>query len=134
MQSFQDLRHKARLSRKAAAEYFGVNLSTVNRWDNGRVDAPFAVKELLRCIAGELPDLSLRSCFVGWRFREDYIFTPEGEKFTPEDIREITLMRSRIMNMEREIRQLEKKVLDLTPAGETIRDNVVKFPGLRTMN
>lgn len=132
MGKFQDLRHKARLSRQACADYLGVNLSTVNRWDNDRVKAPFAVQELLRVISGELPDLSLRSCFVGWRFREDFLITPEGEKYTAEDIREIRLLRSMINTLEVEVKKLNKQIIDLTPDGKPIQQtNVLKFPNRR---
>jgi DNA-binding XRE family transcriptional regulator len=131
---FQDLRQNAHLSRKAAADYLAVNLSTVNRWDNGKSKPPFAVCELLRCIAGELPDLSLRRCFSGWRFAEDYIYTPDGERYTPDDIKELFIIKQQLRAFRVEVRELKSEIKRLTPDGKPIMNsNVLKFPTPKTI-
>lgn len=129
---FQDVRHGSHLSRKAAAEYLGVDISTVNRWDNGKSKPPFAVLALLRVIGGELPELSLHKHFNGWRFADTYIITPNGEKFTPHDIQEIRHTREQAAAYRSEILQLQREVKRLTPDGQAIGDsNIIKFPAKR---
>ena len=127
--NFLDLRLNARLSRQACADYFRVNLSTVNRWDHNKVPAPFAVCELLRVIAGKFPALSRRSAFDGWSFGGDFVYTPEGDKYTPEDIKELFYLRQLVRFQRGDIRKLTEEVKNLTPDGKPImQSNVLKFP------
>jgi len=129
MTDFQTLRHNAHLSRAAAAEYLQVNLSTVNRSDNGKSKPPFAVLELLRLLAGGVPDLASRHAFAGWYFKQDYICTPEGEKFTAGDIEDIRFLKQINQANRVEISRLKAKIIELTPSGAAIDDtNVIKFP------
>lgn len=125
MDTFNNLRHNAHLSRAACADYFKVNLSTVNRWDNAVICAPFAVCELLRVIAGGLPALSLRSGFSGWSFGGEFIYSPEGEKFLPEDIKMIRIMHAQAAAYRSEIIELEKALYDKKERGQP--DNVISF-------
>lgn len=132
MNSFQDLRQNAHLSRSACADYLKVDLSTINRWDNGRSPAPFAVCELMKVVAGKLPQIALSSAFNGWTYQGEYLYTPEGDRFTAGDIRELFILRQQLRAYRVEVKELKTEINVLSKPKGITASNVVLFPQKKT--
>lgn len=122
-----------------AADFLKVDRSTVSRWRSGAVKLPHPVALLLHLMAGNPPAESKQKWFYGWKFNGDLFISPEGEKFTEGDIRSLRLMQAEIMGLNAEIRRLRSdndhlaaKLADLQEA-EKLPDNVIQFPGRRSM-
>ena len=129
---FESARHSARLSRAECADYLRVNISTVNRWNNGSTVAPFAVLELLRCVGGFIPAVSVcdRHDFIGFCYSGNKLVTDNGDMYTAGDIRSIKINDALIRALSVEIRQLKATIDKLeTPAP----DNVLQFPVRRSV-
>jgi hypothetical protein len=81
------------------------------------------------CLAGYVPSVGRRQSFKGWRFIDDYIYTPEGDKFTAADIRGIKLLYEQLRDHRVQIRQLNKKIEQLKENQKPApASNVVQFP------
>lgn len=137
MDDFKTLRFKAGLPDGYCRDFFKVHRTTVDRWDSGEVSPPESVRQCLLMLAGQFPEFAARSAFAGWRFVRDYLYSPSGERFTPEDIDGIRYQqnleqgqRAKIRQLERKIDTLQAQIDDLTPATP---DNVVLFPGVRAI-
>lgn len=125
---FKDLRQNAHLSRRACADYLQVDLSTINRYDNEKSPAPFAVCELLRVIAGYLPSLALTRNFEGWHYGGEYLYTPEGNRYTDKDIKSLPFLYDQLREQRKKIRELEKQINELTPSPSPVdNSNVIQF-------
>jgi len=121
---FQGLRFEAGFnSRKSVSEYLQVNLSTVSRWEAGEVKPPHAVVELLRMLGGYLPAIGRRDQWHGWRFDKEYLYTPNGDRYTAGDIMAVRTLYARLSNARADVLRLEKQLAAREPA----KTNVVQF-------
>lgn len=76
-EGFRELRLSCFLSQRAAADFLGVSVATVRRWDRGQRRVPWAVVRLLRL--KRLGDLgALAPAWDGWRLDGDALWSPEG--------------------------------------------------------
>jgi len=127
---FQELRFSAGFnSRQKVADYLQLNVSTVSRWESGNIEPPFSVIELMRMLAGKLPSVGRRQDWHNWTFQDEYLYTPNGDKFTQGDIMNIKTLYARLANSRAEIRQLNAKIEKLELS--TIKpdnSNVIAFP------
>lgn len=76
-EGFRELRLSCFLSQRATAEFLGVSVATVRRWDRGQRRVPWIVVRLLRLM--RLGDLgALAPAWDGWRLDGDALWSPEG--------------------------------------------------------
>ena len=83
---FLSARYAARMTTQEVADYLGISIRTVKRYEKtGK--APKSVIECLLMIGGYCPTFSRRNDFTGWRFGSGFLWSPEGDKFTSGDVR-----------------------------------------------
>lgn len=108
-------RPDARLDTEAAADWLGVNASTLRRWVRGRARIPRAVQMLVHLVAeGVAP--GLYPGWAGWAFRdrtgprgerETVLVDDNGEIWTPATLRtlrfDLACTQRRLARVEREV-------------------------------
>jgi hypothetical protein len=77
----------------------GVDLSTARRWKNGTSRIPMTARKLL---AGDLE--AFDPVWRGWTVKRGELVSPEGWIATPGEVRSIPLLRARISQLERMVR------------------------------
>lgn len=82
--SFYVSRRRAGLTTKAAAEMLDINERTIRNWEKGKSRIPYAAFRLMRVMAGyEFIDKR----WDGWSFFDGALWTPEGRRFEPHELR-----------------------------------------------
>lgn len=130
----------ARITRTQAAEFLGVDTSTIRRMLNGTTKPKRAYVQALNMLAGFAPVMSRRDkAFKNWRFHSGKLWTDEGMGFTAAEIRSIWHVDQLLQGQKKQIRELETLVADLQalvdelqPVPETLPDNVIAFPAARS--
>jgi transcriptional regulator with XRE-family HTH domain len=74
-----------RLGTNQVCRLLDVHVTTVKRWRTGKTPLPPAVALALRAAAGDILDKEWR----GWGFLKGKLVSPEGEEFTPGNLRAI---------------------------------------------
>src|SRR6185437_7443160 len=74
-------------SAQEIAERCRVDLATARRWKRGATGIPYAATVLLECDLGALDDK-----WVGWKFKQGQLVSPEGLTANPGDVRAIPFM------------------------------------------
>lgn len=97
------------LSQSEIADFFGVTIQTVQNWTNSN-NAPTGVIQALKLMAGDCPVLSAKDGWQGWRFKGGFLWSPNGESFTPGDIRASKMDYDIIRGYERETARLYKEI------------------------
>ena len=97
--TYNDAVLNAWLSQNEIAEFFGVTLQTVQRWRKSN-KAPVGVIQSLVLLAGDCPRFSAKD---GWQ-------GPNGEAFTPGDIRASKMDYDIIRGYERETARLHNEI------------------------
>lgn len=95
---------------------------TMNNWESGRVQVPYAAFKLLHILTGyELPSDAWR----GWKFSGEVLWSPEGKKFTAVDLNylSLTFAMAKQWRLERE----EKRKSGFSPK----RSNLLPFVRLK---
>ena len=74
------------MTTEQVADYLDISHRTIKRYEQtGK--APKAVIECLLMIGGRCPTFSLRNDFTNWSFRNGFLWSPEGDKYTSGDVR-----------------------------------------------
>lgn len=122
-----------------AADFLHVDRSTVSRWRTGSVSLPYHVGLLLHIMAGNPPAYAKQRWFHGWKFNGDLFISPEGDKYTEGDIRSLRLLQAEIITLNAQVAKLQDRNKALSDEladlqrPEALPDNVVPFPGRRSM-
>jgi len=77
-QDFQDMRHRADLTRKQAADLLDVTGRTIQNWETGGARIPWLAFRMLRILTGyAMPG----KAWDGWSIHGDRIIAPNGHWF-----------------------------------------------------
>lgn len=132
MMTFESVKDALWWSTPEIAEFFGVSNQTVKRWIKTN-SAPVAVIRCMEMAAGYLPANTRNAPWYGWRFKEDKIWSPQGDYFHPADLMTFTRYWQYVSALESKIRELEKLTrLNSLPKGGS-NNVVLQFP-TRTKN
>lgn len=107
--TYNDAVLNAWLSQNEIADFFGVTLQTVQRWRKSN-KAPVGVIQSLILLAGDCPRFSAKDGWQGWRFKGGFLWSPNGESFTPGDIRASKMDYDIIRGYERETARLHSEI------------------------
>lgn len=105
---FKETRLLAGMTRKQAAQLLFVTLRTVQLWEAGKVQIPYAAFRLLRIHTGyELPGRAWR----GFMLLRESLISPEGKSFSPADLSylSLTFSMARLWRKEYESRKGRKE-------------------------
>lgn len=95
----------------------GAHASTVRRWKRGRLP-----RVIERCLAllqlGELGSLS--PIWSGWRIRGELLYSPEGDRFTPGDVRASRVDREQVRELRRQLTAATETILSAQERRERV--------------
>jgi hypothetical protein len=129
---FIELLLKAGLSdHKLASATLGLNRTTIIRLRKGEIKPKKHLIMLLQMMGGEVVTNARYNFFKGWKFNNDYLISPEGEKFTEGDIRAARFEKERLREQERTIKRLKQENEELRNNKPKRPNNVVMFPNKR---
>lgn len=85
-QDFRDLRHRADLTRKQAADLLNVTARTIQNWETGGARIPWLAYRMLRILTGRaLPG----KAWEGWTVHDDRLIAPNGRWFDAGSMEQI---------------------------------------------
>ena len=85
-QDFRDLRHRADLTRKQAADLLDVTARTIQNWETGGARIPWLAYRMLRILTGcALPG----KAWEGWTVHDDRLIAPNGRWFDAGSMEQI---------------------------------------------
>ena len=116
----------AELGEHRAAELLNVHLTTVRRWASGEVVAQTPVLIALRHLTGRWGEAN--KDWEGWVVRDNWIWSPSGERFHPGDLLGLRYRTQLQKYYERQIRLLKEKLaqLDDGAANDAVEHEVHK--------
>jgi len=90
-----------------------VHRTTVGRWLKGQVPVPESAILALRAYGwGEMPGLD--RCWDGWFFKDGLLWSPDGDKFDPGEIKALVYMRPLVIEQRKRIVELEAELVAAT--------------------
>lgn len=85
-QDFRDMRKRADLTRKQAADALNVSGRTIQNWENGGARIPWMAYRMLRILGGSaLPG----KAWEGWTVCGDMLYAPNGRRFDANMLEQI---------------------------------------------
>lgn len=85
-QDFRDMRRRADLTRKQAADLLDVTARTVQNWETGGARIPWLAYRMLRILTGSaLPG----KAWEGWTVQDDCLIAPNGRWFDANSLEQI---------------------------------------------
>lgn len=85
-QDFCDMRHRADLTRKQAADLLDVTCRTIQNWETGGARIPWMAYRMLRILTGcALPG----KAWEGWTVHRDLLIAPNGRWFDAASMQQI---------------------------------------------
>ncbi len=122
---FKETRLLAGMTRKQAAQLLFVTLRTVQLWEAGKVQIPYAAFRLLRIHTGyELPGRAWR----GFMLLRNSLISPEGKSFSPDDLSylSLTFSMARLWRKEYAARQASEERSDRAGAASAAPLTLIK--------
>lgn len=88
-----------------------VHRTTIQRWCNGKVDAPIVAIIALRALRGEFPMMEAEQPWRGWTFsRDGKLYCPANRAYTEGEVRAIFYQNQIVKEQHRKIIELEAKL------------------------
>ena len=123
-ENFINLRRSLGLSLVQCAAYLRVGLSTIRRWESGKVDIPFANFELLRLILESVPFKLSHPEWDGWFVSDTgMLMSPDYGRigFTPEQLNASTLTNAENALLTNEVSRLQTELNEAVSENTRLR-------------